>query len=318
MVQGAFGVIWAAGCASISFDRNTILVPELSVELSVIDHNAQVGPDRIAGTGDEQAVDNAFGFGQLTVPVNSDSDITGEVFTLTQVQLASPVYKGLVKLSSTKGLTSATDGVIFIQENGDGTNPTSVNAQYVDEDINVAGAGLPVPCPDNPLIDSMLTQFVGSDVLFVTAKVTDEGPNAEPDNIADPSETIKLDISVVNSVLDAQREKPDLEDVSITLVTAVASVGPDKPVACILDGSSFYGTLTSGIARFNDPADPFRSMARAYCRLFICRSEDRKEKYLEEMVAKFKVDGILYHDAKTCPNNSNNRSGGRPMRGRLF
>ncbi len=56
-----------------------------------------------------------------------------------------------------------------------------------------------------------------------------------------------------------------------------------------------------------DPADPFRSMARAYCRLFICRSEDRKEKYLEEMVAKFKVDGILYHDAKTCPNNSNNR-----------
>ena len=27
------------------------------------------------------------------------------------------------------------------------------------------------------------------------------------------------------------------------------------------------------------------------------------------MVAKFKIDGILYHDAKTCPNNSNNRYG---------
>jgi len=25
------------------------------------------------------------------------------------------------------------------------------------------------------------------------------------------------------------------------------------------------------------------------------------------MVAKFHVDGVLYHDAKTCPNNSNNR-----------
>jgi len=48
-------------------------------------------------------------------------------------------------------------------------------------------------------------------------------------------------------------------------------------------------------------------MARAYCRLFICRSEDAKEKYLEEMITKFKVDGVLYHDAKTCPNNSNNR-----------
>jgi len=56
-----------------------------------------------------------------------------------------------------------------------------------------------------------------------------------------------------------------------------------------------------------DPADPFRSMARAYCGIFICRSEDRKEQYIEEMVAKFRVDGILYHDAKTCPNNSNNR-----------
>lgn len=58
-----------------------------------------------------------------------------------------------------------------------------------------------------------------------------------------------------------------------------------------------------------DPADPFRSMARAYSNLFICRSDDRKEKYLEEMASRFKVDGIIYHDAKTCPNNSNCRYG---------
>ena len=56
-----------------------------------------------------------------------------------------------------------------------------------------------------------------------------------------------------------------------------------------------------------DPADPFTSMARAYSSIFICRSDDRKEKYIEEMVAKFKIDGILYHDAKTCPSNSNSR-----------
>jgi len=56
-----------------------------------------------------------------------------------------------------------------------------------------------------------------------------------------------------------------------------------------------------------DPADPFRGMARAYSNLFICRSEDRKEKYMEEMISRFKVDGVLYHDSKTCPNNSNNR-----------
>lgn len=56
-----------------------------------------------------------------------------------------------------------------------------------------------------------------------------------------------------------------------------------------------------------DPDEPFDSMARAYSSIFICRSDDPKERYIEEMVAKYKVDGILYHDAKTCPNNSNCR-----------
>jgi benzoyl-CoA reductase/2-hydroxyglutaryl-CoA dehydratase subunit BcrC/BadD/HgdB len=56
-----------------------------------------------------------------------------------------------------------------------------------------------------------------------------------------------------------------------------------------------------------DPDDPFRSMARAYTSIFICRSEDYKERYIEQMVDKYKVDGIIYHDCKTCPNNSNSR-----------
>jgi len=58
-----------------------------------------------------------------------------------------------------------------------------------------------------------------------------------------------------------------------------------------------------------DPADPFRGMARAYSSIFICRSDDSKESYIERMVDRFKVDGIVYHDAKTCPNNSNSRYG---------
>jgi benzoyl-CoA reductase/2-hydroxyglutaryl-CoA dehydratase subunit BcrC/BadD/HgdB len=58
-----------------------------------------------------------------------------------------------------------------------------------------------------------------------------------------------------------------------------------------------------------DPACPFESMAKAYSSIFICRGEDYKESYIQKMVAKFKADGILYHDSKTCPNNSNNRYG---------
>ncbi|NQV31295.1 MAG: 2-hydroxyacyl-CoA dehydratase [Phycisphaeraceae bacterium] len=56
-----------------------------------------------------------------------------------------------------------------------------------------------------------------------------------------------------------------------------------------------------------DPDKPFESMARAYSELFICRSEEPKEAYMERMIETFNVDGVLYHNAKTCPNNSNSR-----------
>ncbi|MEW6069844.1 MAG: 2-hydroxyacyl-CoA dehydratase family protein [Candidatus Thermoplasmatota archaeon] len=56
-----------------------------------------------------------------------------------------------------------------------------------------------------------------------------------------------------------------------------------------------------------DPSKPFYSMARAYTELFIVRSDEAKERYIEEMFRTFKIDGIIYHDAKTCPNNSNSR-----------
>ena len=58
-----------------------------------------------------------------------------------------------------------------------------------------------------------------------------------------------------------------------------------------------------------DPQDPFYSMARAYTRLFIVRADEAKETYIREMLDFFKVNGIIYHDAKTCPNNSNCRYG---------
>jgi benzoyl-CoA reductase/2-hydroxyglutaryl-CoA dehydratase subunit BcrC/BadD/HgdB len=58
-----------------------------------------------------------------------------------------------------------------------------------------------------------------------------------------------------------------------------------------------------------DPKEPFDSMARAYTELFIVRSDDAKERYIERMRELYRFDGILFMDAKTCPNNSNNRYG---------
>ncbi|MCG6877754.1 MAG: 2-hydroxyacyl-CoA dehydratase family protein [Deltaproteobacteria bacterium] len=58
-----------------------------------------------------------------------------------------------------------------------------------------------------------------------------------------------------------------------------------------------------------DPRAPFESMGRAYTELFIVRDEPFKEQYITDCFEKYKFDGILFHDAKTCPNNSNNRYG---------
>jgi benzoyl-CoA reductase/2-hydroxyglutaryl-CoA dehydratase subunit BcrC/BadD/HgdB len=58
-----------------------------------------------------------------------------------------------------------------------------------------------------------------------------------------------------------------------------------------------------------DPAQPFESMARAYTELFIVRDDEYKQRYIRKMCEQFHCDGIIWHDARTCPNNSNNRYG---------
>jgi benzoyl-CoA reductase/2-hydroxyglutaryl-CoA dehydratase subunit BcrC/BadD/HgdB len=75
--------------------------------------------------------------------------------------------------------------------------------------------------------------------------------------------------------------------------------------ACVL--ASTY--CNSWIFTALDPNDPFNSMARAYTELFIVRSDEAKEQYIKRMLDFFHVDGVIYHNARTCPNNSNSRYG---------
>jgi hypothetical protein len=243
----------ASGCAAISWDRNEIADPETVLELTVIDTDAQFGPDGLAGTGDEQAVDEVYdGLAELYVPVSSESDPVGETIQLTQIGLGSPVYRGTVKVSATRGLTSRTDGVIFVQQNGPGTNPVALTAAYHDEDINVAGHGMPgVPCPDNPLTATAWTRLETIDVMLVSARVADEGANADGDNLADDFETVRLDLTVINVARDMAGEPVDLRDVQIILNTA------DSQVGCLLDPHSDYGDLPFGVAKDSEPSDPY-------------------------------------------------------------
>ncbi len=58
-----------------------------------------------------------------------------------------------------------------------------------------------------------------------------------------------------------------------------------------------------------DERNPFESSAKAYTEIFINRSEEAKQKILSNLVHDFHVDGMIFHDAKTCSNNSNSRFG---------
>lgn len=58
-----------------------------------------------------------------------------------------------------------------------------------------------------------------------------------------------------------------------------------------------------------DPERPLQSTAKAYTEIFINRSEDAKIQMLRHWCEKYRVDGIVFHDTKTCFNNSNARFG---------
>lgn len=58
-----------------------------------------------------------------------------------------------------------------------------------------------------------------------------------------------------------------------------------------------------------DESDPFTSTAKAYTELFINRSETAKMKLIKKFADEFRIDGVIFHDAKTCFNNSNARFG---------
>jgi benzoyl-CoA reductase/2-hydroxyglutaryl-CoA dehydratase subunit BcrC/BadD/HgdB len=75
--------------------------------------------------------------------------------------------------------------------------------------------------------------------------------------------------------------------------------------ACVLASTYCNSWIFSDL----DPDDPFASMARAYTKLFIVRSDRVKEQYIKDMLDFFAVDGIVYHNARTCPNNSNSNYG---------
>ncbi len=55
--------------------------------------------------------------------------------------------------------------------------------------------------------------------------------------------------------------------------------------------------------------DPLEWMARTSIEIFINRDEPVKQRFLTDMFTKFDIDGAIFHNARTCPNNTNSRFG---------
>lgn len=58
-----------------------------------------------------------------------------------------------------------------------------------------------------------------------------------------------------------------------------------------------------------DGGDPLEWMARTSISIFINRDEATKQAFLLEMMRRYELDGIIFHNARTCPNNTNSRFG---------
>ena len=110
----------ASGCAVLSWDRSTLTEPEAALTLTVIDRNAQFGPDGIdqppgAPDNDDQANDlDGDGLAEMQVHVFSDVDLAGETVVLEQTRFVSPVYTAVVRTSASRGLTSGSDGIVLV------------------------------------------------------------------------------------------------------------------------------------------------------------------------------------------------------------
>ena len=58
-----------------------------------------------------------------------------------------------------------------------------------------------------------------------------------------------------------------------------------------------------------DPADPWGSLALASLECFNVRDEEFKERYLMQWAEFCSAQGMVFHDARTCPYNTNSRFG---------
>jgi len=134
-------------------------------------------------------------------------------------------------------------------------------------------------------------------------------------------------------ILRGTQECVDFYKATLAELEQIATSGPpavpDEKIRLYWEGMPIWGKLRSQADFFAshaaavvastycnswvfddfDPSHPLESMAAAYTKIFINRGENAKLELLTQLVEEFQVHGVIYHDCKTCFNNSNNRFG---------
>lgn len=142
-----------------------------------------------------------------------------------------PFYSGTVKLSWYYG-TLPNDGYLNVLPED--------NLQAAYNDSNNGGGS---PCTDNAYA---YTYCSGGDVVyqshsFVLAQSTGDG-----DNYADTNETITIDITIKNNMLQ------DLQNAYVSIETTTPTL-----IDCIMDNTAYYGTVQAGTSKTNPASDRF-------------------------------------------------------------
>lgn len=119
-----------------------------------------------------------------------------------------------------------------------------------------------------------------------------------------------------------------LEELKSNIASGAAAV-PGEQVRIFWDGMPIWGKIrmlsdlftenktaivastycSSWVFDEFDEKDPFESTALAYTKIFINRSEKAKMVMLKKWLEEYQCDGIIFHDSKTCFNNSNAKFG---------
>jgi len=99
-----------------------------------------------------------------------------------------------------------------------------------------------------------------SDRVTVAVAALSDGGSGDGDGVADPGETLTMDLVVRNVARDATGSAVALHDVRIDIAAASPGIG------CVLDATASYGSLAPGESKVNPLTDRFRFTVSAEAR----------------------------------------------------